>query len=128
MLCVHRQPRLVATFWGPQEVLARLAFRNRLRSGSRTFWWPIRRKFSESVTLHTLRWTDPESLLECTLEMKEYSDFPAAEWVVHFRNTENQDTPIIENILPLDISSPNNNDVVLHRSHGSLGRESPFHP
>jgi hypothetical protein len=33
----------------------------------------------------------------------EYSDFPVAEWTVFLRNTGATNTPILENVLPLDV-------------------------
>jgi alpha-galactosidase len=47
-------------------------------------------------------WRDPRTGLEVALTLTEHADFPAVEWVLHFRNTSGRDTPVIENILSLD--------------------------
>jgi alpha-galactosidase len=52
---------------------------------------------------HTLTWTDPATGLRVSCIATEYRDFPAAEWVVWFKNTGHADTPILQSILPLDI-------------------------
>lgn len=85
-----------------------------------------KRQLPDGVTLHTLNWTDPATGLECVMELKEYADFPAAEWVVHLRNTGKADTPILENILPLDLAGDVSPAVTLHRSRGSMCSKDDF--
>lgn len=52
---------------------------------------------------HTLIWEDATTGLQVRCLAIEYSDFPAVEWVLWFKNIGKTDTPIIQNILPLDI-------------------------
>ena len=33
-----------------------------------------------------------------------YKNYPAVEWTVHFKNNGNADTPILENILAMNVS------------------------
>ena len=49
---------------------------------------------------------------------------------MHFRNTGSVDTPIIENIRPLDvgIGVPADGHVILHHSKGSTAEETDFLP
>ena len=44
--------------------------------------------------------------LKVTATIRRFADFPAVEWVVEFENRGSADTPIIEEILPLDLSVP----------------------
>ncbi len=68
--------------------------------------------------VHTVAWNDPETGLECRLEWTEFSDHPAVEWIVHFRNKGSRDTPILENVQALDV------DWKIHRlGHGDLAAE-----
>ena len=50
----------------------------------------------------TILLTEPNGPLQVRCEVKEYLDFPVVEWKLFFKNTETEDTPIIESILPLD--------------------------
>lgn len=86
--------------------------------------WQISRKNSSldnGVILHHVVSRDPKTRLECTFELKEFPDFPAAEWVAKIKNTGQSDTPIIEDIQALDITWDccEEGDPVLHYSKGS---------
>lgn len=78
------------------------------------------------VTVHRICHTDPDTGLECGLELKEFPDFPAAEWVLRFKNTGRQDTPILEDIQAMDIAWTVPENVVLHHSLGSTCRIDDF--
>ena len=60
------------------------------------------RKLDESRTEQTLTYTDPKSGLVVRCVGVEYSDFPAVEWTLFFKNTGVADTPILENVQALD--------------------------
>lgn len=47
-------------------------------------------------------WTDPDTGLRVIAEAKAYRDWPAVDWTVHFENTGDADTPILEDIQALD--------------------------
>ncbi len=71
--------------------------------------WTVRRApatAGEGVTCETVTLTDPQTSLECRCEIKAYTDFPAVEWVVYFKNTGQTDTPILSDIQPLDVLVP----------------------
>lgn len=83
--------------------------------------WPIhteKTRISDTVTLHRVTRTDPKTKLECILEISEFADSPAVEWVCRFHNAGTTNTPILENILPIDVLGPTKNPV-LHWSRGS---------
>ncbi len=59
-----------------------------------------------------------------------YQDFPAVEWVLHFSNRGERDTPIIEQILPLnnEIVLPDAAQITLHTSTGDYNSAESFRP
>ncbi len=79
---------------------------------------------------HTLQYTDPDTALRVECEAIEYRDFPAVEWVLHLRNTGNENTPIIEQIEPLDlqIAAAAASPLMLHYSLGDDNSENSFAP
>ena len=78
----------------------------------------------------TITYTDPTSGLQVVCEATRFADFPAVEWVLYFRNTGKVDTPILEDIRPLDlgIATPADAPVVLHRNRGSQNEPTDFLP
>jgi alpha-galactosidase len=74
--------------------------------------------------LHTVTYADPVSGLELVADIWEYKDFPAIEWLLHFKNAGKADTPILENVKALDFAldvQPAYGEVVLHRVLGCAG-------
>ena len=61
------------------------------------------RKLDEHRTERTSVWTDPGAGLQVRCVGIEYNDFPTVEWVVHFKNTGTQDTPILSDIQAVDL-------------------------
>ncbi len=95
--------------------------------------WPNKvetNKLDASRSQYILTWTDPNTGLEVRCVAVTYRDFPAVEWVLHFRNTGKADTPILEDIRPLDlgIASPADASVILHRGNGSRCAPTDFLP
>ncbi|MHB9035689.1 MAG: alpha-galactosidase [Armatimonadota bacterium] len=65
--------------------------------------------FSSSVAVidanssqRTLTYTDPASGLQLRCVSTEYSDYPAVEWTLYFKNTGSADTSILESVQALD--------------------------
>ena len=79
---------------------------------------------------HVATYTDPATGLEVTSEVTLFTGYPAVEWVLKFRNSGQADTPILENILPLDLAVgvPDKGSVVLHHAHGSTCGPTDFLP
>ena len=73
---------------------------------------------------------DPDTDLVVTLQVKVHRGFTAVEWVVYFENVGEEDTPILETILPLDIalSAESDEPVKLHQIHGDACNEQSFLP
>lgn len=87
------------------------------------------KNLDENRTEDTLKFTDPDTGLEVRVEAIVYSDFPAVEWVLYLKNTGTSDTPILENILPLDIhTSVSNSNPILHYAKGALCCIDDFAP
>ena len=95
--------------------------------------WTARREPTGTrpgATYETITLTDPETGLECRCEITVYAGFPAVEWVVYFKNTGAADTPIIANILPLDVLLPLAADAScrVHHARGGLTQHDDFAP
>jgi alpha-galactosidase len=97
--------------------------------------WEVSRKSKRAsdVTARELTWRDPETGLECVLELRHFAKFPAVEWVMRFRNTGKQDTPLLEDIRPLDMEWAPDKDrnwhqdeTLLRRSCGSMHKATDF--
>ncbi len=95
--------------------------------------WKVVRmsKDKHDRTIHTVEYTDPVSGLQLVVTVQEYKDFPALEWVQHFKNTGAVDTPILENVQALDVTldtGPWKGYVVLHKVIGSTSTACDFAP
>ena len=75
----------------------------------------------------TTIWTDPATGLRLTWEVVRYSDFPALDWVLHFENTGNADTPIIGNVQTMDLTF-DTPPYRLHKAHGGTPNPEQFEP
>ncbi|MCE5199024.1 MAG: alpha-galactosidase [Armatimonadota bacterium] len=84
----------------------------------------------DTSTRYTVTFTDPDSGLECRCEIKLYKDFPAVEWVGHFKNNAEKDSSIISDIQALDTVLPNDStdDWVVHYARGSEYSNIDFEP
>ena len=56
----------------------------------------------EGKRLHSLRWCDPETSLSCVMELVEFREFPAMEWVVRLRYEGTGETAPITDFKALD--------------------------
>jgi len=60
-------------------------------------------KGGKGFSAYQITWRDPDTALECRLELKAYDNYPALDWVVYFKNTGNRDSKILEDIQSLDV-------------------------
>lgn len=80
-------------------------------------------------TRHRVSYTDPETGLAVRCEGLRYADFPTVEWTIYFKNEGTVDTPILENIQPLDTVIPwRKGDPVLHSHTGDLCTADSYEP
>jgi alpha-galactosidase len=89
------------------------------------------KEFDVDATKRKLEVTyaDPETGLVVRGVATTFEDFPAVEWVMYFKNTGSTDTPILQNIRPMDASlcSPDG-DPTIHYSRGAACSASDFMP
>jgi alpha-galactosidase len=80
--------------------------------------------------VHRYVYTDPDTHLIVTAEVRAFPDFPGAlDWVLHFKNGGTADSPIIENILPLHWSFPGTpGDCAVRHAKGSSAGPDDFKP
>jgi alpha-galactosidase len=80
--------------------------------------------------VHRYIYTDPDTKLIVTAEVRTFPDFPGAvDWVLYFKNGGTADTPFIENILPLHESFPTQpDDCVVRHDKGSSAGGDDFKP
>jgi len=95
--------------------------------------WQVRRdsrQLDDQRTEHTVTHTDPTSGLVVRTVAIEYLDFPTVEWTLYFRNDGAVDTPIIEQILPLDAEWQGGptGKFLLHHNVGSPANGTDFGP
>ncbi len=71
--------------------------------------WRRNEEVTDSTSKYTVRrisFSDDKTGLVCYVDAKEFNDYPAVEWTVHFKNTGREATPIIENIQSLSTDIP----------------------
>ncbi len=80
--------------------------------------------------LRVTTYRDPATGLEVTSEIITFSEAPAVDCILRLRNTGTRDTPIIENLLPLDLKfiPPGAGKILMHYANGSVGRVEDFLP
>jgi len=74
-------------------------------------------------------YTDPDTGLAVRAVATIFKDFPAVEWVMHFKNAGSADTPILQSVQPLNapLSSPDG-DPTIHYSRGAACSPDDFMP
>ncbi len=68
--------------------------------------WNLERTIEPAVDgkiVRTLTFTEPNNRLQAICKVIDYVDYPFVEWTVNFKNLSNADTPIIENVKPIDM-------------------------
>ncbi len=76
-------------------------------------------------------WTDEKTGLEVRCQAVEYTEFPAVEWTVYFKNTGSQDTPILENIQAINASFDHlavGGEYILHANKGDFTTAESYMP
>jgi len=88
------------------------------------------KKIDDQKTQRILTYADRKTGLEVRAFCTIYSDFPAVEWVVKFKNSSRSNTPMIENIQAADTGFPfpAKGNSILHRAMGSNAERTDFAP
>jgi alpha-galactosidase len=78
----------------------------------------------------SITYTDPKTGLKVTQHYKLLPDYEAIDWVLMLENTGVTDTPLIEQLLPMDLllQSTPSRKLVLYHANGSLCQVDDFHP
>jgi len=87
-------------------------------------------RMDHARTRHVFTYSDPKTKLQARCECVVFNDFPAAEWVVKFKNEGSEETPILEGVQALDVAftRTEQGDFVLHRAQGSDAARTDFAP
>jgi len=90
----------------------------------------VRRRLDEGRTETVQTTTDPVSGVEVRCTVIEYERFPTVEWTLHIRNGGATDSPVIEQVLPLDVTLPRSgaDEFLLHRFRGSICADNDYEP
>jgi alpha-galactosidase len=119
-------------FLGSSE-LPRLTF----RYGGRELATPVHgwtgttsREDTPAGSTEVRTYRDPATGLALTLHIRRFDKFAALEWVAEFENTGAADTPVIEDVLPLDVAVAltEREQARLHHANGSSCRIDDFLP
>jgi alpha-galactosidase len=98
---------------------------NLLKNWKRT----VDTKNEKDCVRRTVTWLDPATGLEARAVVTAWSGYPAVEWLLYFKNTGTNDTPILENIQALDVQLAGSQpDPVLHQILGDSCSERSFLP
>lgn len=85
---------------------------------------------SPSHKQRKLTWTDPASGLETRIEITQFTDFSAIEWVGYFSNHGSTNTPLLEDIEILDGVLPlaTSGGATMHWAKGGVASFDDFAP
>jgi alpha-galactosidase len=64
------------------------------------------KRLDGGVDERTLRWNDSQTGLQVSAVMRRFADSPVIEWTIYFKDAGASDTPMLEQIHPLDITVP----------------------
>jgi alpha-galactosidase len=95
--------------------------------------WEVKRRskrLDDARTTRTATYSDSATGLAVRCEVVEYSDYPAVEWVLHFKNAGKRPTSLIEDIQALDVALTHGEpgEFVLHHAKGSVALADDFQP
>ena len=83
-----------------------------------------------SGEIHRYSYADPVTGLKVIAEVRVYPEYPGVvDWVLRFRNDGASDTPIIEDILPLNVAiASSSGDCRIRYDRGSAAQVDDFKP
>jgi alpha-galactosidase len=95
--------------------------------------WPRTVETSETSSRHLwqVHWQDPKTALRLTATVTAFKRYPAVEWMLEFENLGAQETPLLEDIQPLDTQLRTGyfrKPVLLHQLVGDVCGDRSFLP
>jgi alpha-galactosidase len=95
--------------------------------------WKLRattKKLDDARSQVTQTYTDPKTGLQVRCVIVTYSDFPIVEWTIYYKNTSQQDTPIISDVRSLDTAfkQSGRGEFLLHHFTGSPCAPNDYQP
>ncbi len=87
--------------------------------------------------IHKIKWTKPDGTFEVKCLLTEFFNHPAVEWKLYFKNTGSQNSPVLENVFPLDLtinevskfySDKSATPAIIHCNKGSDNSRYDFMP
>jgi alpha-galactosidase len=116
--------------WKPERVPFSFKYDGKESAQFLTTWQTSEESAAGGIQIRRYSYRDPATRLQVTAEVRLYPEFPGAvDWVLWFRNDGHSDTPIIEDILPLNwalAASPG--DCFIRHARGSDARAEDFKP
>ena len=87
-------------------------------------------KLDEVRTRRTITWTDSKTSLVLRFVAISYADFPTIEWTLYFKNCGAHETPILSDILPLELKlvRGDKTEFILHHHAGSNATMDDYRP
>jgi alpha-galactosidase len=118
--------------WKPEHVPFSFKYDNK-DSAQFLTTWQISDEDAKDEKGHPIRrysYTDPVTKLKITADVRLFADNPnAIDWVLHIRNDGAVDSPMLDNILPLDWSvAASSGDVFIRHAKGSDATADDFKP
>ena len=88
------------------------------------------RQLDDQRIAHTLVFREPTKGLVVRCEAVEYLDYPTVEWTLYLRNEGQQDSPLLTEVLPLDLAivRSTGTEFVLHHNTGSPCLPTDYQP
>lgn len=86
---------------------------------------------NEKKTVHSLKWTDPETQLELKAVVTVYTDTPGIDWTLYVTNKGSTDSKILTNLNVLNATLWNRDNgapIRLHRLAGSVAGATDWLP
>jgi len=82
----------------------------------------------DKTRTHVLSWKDAQTSLSCEMQLTEFRDAPALQWIVRVRNDGPADSAKLHDFWGIDThwNAAGGSMPVLHRSVGSPGHEDDF--
>ena len=78
---------------------------------------------------HEITYADPQTMLVIRVSAIQFKNFPAVEWVIHFKNEGASETPILEAIQALDtLVLSRGGDPTIHYAEGATCSMNDFRP